>query len=109
MFAPPEEINYAAGADLALSLRTTVAFDAVGPDPAEGRHDHVGAKPDSSAPQFPQFEFNPGEDLHLLLGSAGLKVNPFGNMLLTANVLFPLTKHGLTDNLTWMAGVDYSF
>jgi len=30
-------------------------------------------------------------------------------MLLTTNVLFPLTKNGLTDRLTWMAGVDYSF
>jgi hypothetical protein len=39
----------------------------------------------------------------------GVKVNPFGNMLLTANVLFPLSNRGLTDSLTWMAGVDYSF
>ena len=52
---------------------------------------------------------NLGQDLHLLLGSVGLKVNPFANMLLTTNVLFPLTRRGLTDNLTWMAGFDYSF
>ena len=50
-----------------------------------------------------------GQDLHLLLGSTGLKVNPLKNMLLTANVLFPLTSTGSRIGCTWMAGVDYSF
>jgi hypothetical protein len=36
-------------------------------------------------------------------------VNPAANLLLSGNVLFPLTKHGLTDQLTWMIGFDYSF
>jgi hypothetical protein len=104
---PPEEINYVFGADLALSLRTTVAFDAVGRI-LRG----VGTlswAPSKFGSEFQQFHLNSGEDLNLLLGSVGLKVNPFGNMLLTTNVLFPLTKSGLTDNLTWMAGFDYSF
>ena len=61
-------------------------------------------------PQFPQFDFNRRQGPPPACSDRlGLKVNPFGNMLVTANVLFPLTKHGLTDNLTWMAGVDYSF
>ena len=91
MIAPPEEINYTAGADLALSLRTTVAFDAVGRILRKAGTVTWGPSP-QFGPQFPQFDFNAGKDLHLLLGSAGLKVNPFGNMLVTANVLFPLTK-----------------
>jgi len=105
---PPEEINYAAGADWALSLRSTVSFDTVGRILRRAGTVTWGSSP-QFGPGFPQFRFNPGEDLHLLLGSVGLKVNPFGNMLVTANVLFPLMKHGLTDNLTWMAGIDYSF
>ena len=109
--APPEEINYAAGADLALGLRTTVAADVVGRIMRKagtmtwGPADFDG----SQYPQYQQFDFTAGRDLHVLLGSAGLKVNPFKNMLFTANVLFPLTKNGLTDRLTWMAGADYSF
>lgn len=113
---PPEEINYAAGADLALGLRTTIAGDVVGRimrkagtmtwKPADFDGDDGPQQP---FPQYQQFDFTEDQDLHLLLGSAGLKVNPFKNMLFTANVLFPLTKHGLTDRLTWMAGVDYSF
>jgi hypothetical protein len=109
--APPEEINYAAGADLALSLRVTVAADVVGRvmrkagtmvwTPVDFDGDEY--------PQYQQFDVIAGKDLHLLLGSVGAKVNPFKNMLFTANVLFPLTKNGLTDRLTWMAGLDYSF
>ncbi len=115
VYPPPEEINYAAGADLALGLRTTVAFDVVGRIMRKagtmtwGPVDFDGDGPELPNPQYQQFDFTAGQDLHLLLGSTGLKVNPFKNMLFTANVLFPLTKHGLTDRLTWMAGVDYSF
>ena len=93
---------------MALSLRTTVAVDLVGRVMRK-----VGtltwAPTDFGGSQYQQFELTPDQDLHLLLGSVGLKLNPFGNMLVTTNVLFPLTKNGLTDNLTWMAGVDYSF
>lgn len=105
--APPEEVNYAFGADWALSLRSTVAVDAVGRTLRK-----VGTMtwaPSEFGAQFPEFHPNPGQDLHLMLGSVGVKINPWANMLLTTNVLFPLMKNGLTDSLTWMAGVDYSF
>ena len=109
--APSEEINYAAGADLALWPRATVAADIVGRVMRKagtmtwGPADFSGSK----FPQYQQFDFTADRDLHVLLGSVGAKVNPFKNMLFTANVLFPLTKNGLTDRLTWMAGLDYSF
>jgi len=107
VLAPPEEISYAGGADLALTLRTTVAFDAVGR--ILRRVGTLDWAPSAFGANFPQFELNRGQDLHLLLGSLGVRVNPFGNMLLTANLLFPMTESGLTDSLTWTAGVDYSF
>jgi hypothetical protein len=106
LVGPPEEISYAAGADYALSLRTTVAFDAVGR--VLRKEGKLMWGPTEFGPEFQQFHFEQG-DLHLLLGSAGLKINPYRNLLFTANVLFPLTKSGLTDELTWMAGFDYSF
>ena len=108
VIAPPEEVNYAAGADMALSQRATVAFDVVGR--VMRRVGNLTWGPSEfGGSQYSQLGLVPGQDLHLLLGSTGVKVNLFGNMLATANVLFPLVKHGLTDNLTWMAGVDYSF
>jgi hypothetical protein len=105
--APLEEISYAVGADFAPSLRTTIAVDVVGRTLRKAGILTWG--PSQFGDQFPQFRLTAGEDLHLLLGSVGVKVNPFANMLLTANVLFPLAKRGLTDRLTWMAGFDYSF
>jgi hypothetical protein len=107
---PPEEINYAIGADLALWPRATVAADVVGRVMRKaGTMTWGPAFSEPELAQYQQFQFNAGRDLHLLLGSVGLKANPFKNILFTANVLFPLTKNGLTDRLTWMAGVDYSF
>lgn len=109
--APPEEINYAAGADYALSPRATVAGDVVG-RVLRKAGTLVWAPADFGGATFPnyqQFDFTANKDLHLLLGSVGFKINPFKTMLFTGNVLFPLTKNGLTDRLTWMAGFDYSF
>lgn len=48
-------------------------------------------------------------DLNLVLGSTGFKFNPTGNLLVGANVLFPLTDAGLRDKLTYVVGVDYAF
>jgi hypothetical protein len=104
---PFEEINYAVGADMALSLRSTIAADVLGRTLRKAGT--LTWAPGELGAQFSQFQTNPNQDLHLLLGSVGIKVNPWANMLLTTNVLFPLKQNGLTDNLTWMAGVDYSF
>jgi len=46
-------------------------------------------------------------DLQLLLGTAGVKFNPKGNLLVSASVLFPLTNAGLRSRVTTMIGVDY--
>jgi hypothetical protein len=48
-------------------------------------------------------------DLNTLLGSAGFKVNPVGNLLITLNALFSLTKKGLQDQFTPVVGLDYAF
>jgi hypothetical protein len=45
----------------------------------------------------------------MLLGAVGAKFNPWPNLLVSGNVLFPLNDSGLTDKLTWVLGFDYSF
>ena len=57
---------------------------------------------------LPQLTARPG-DLSTLLGSAGFKINPVGNLLITLNALFSLTKKGLTDDCTPVVAVDYAF
>ena len=104
---PPDEFNYAGGVDVEASPRATLAFDLVGRTLKQfGTLERI---PSAFGPNFPRLSLREGRDLNLLLGSTGIKVNPFGNMLITGNLLFPLTSGGLTDNLTWMVGVDYSF
>ena len=48
-------------------------------------------------------------NLTLLLGTAGIKLNPFGNWLVSASVLFPLSSAGLRSRLTTVIGLDYAF
>ena len=57
---------------------------------------------------FEEFARRPG-DLNLVVGAAGVRFNPRGNFLISANVLVPLTKAGLRDRITPVIGADYSF
>ena len=117
LIAPPDEINYAGGADMAVSLRATVVFDVVGRtlrgvgtlrEQPSLFGTRVG-RSDGERTELQELRLLPGADLRLLLGSTGVKFNPTANLLVSANVLFPLSDRGLTDRLTWLLGFDYSF
>jgi hypothetical protein len=114
----PDEIKYAAGFDLAVHPRVTFALDAVGRVLRDAtrlvEHDRsftffTLANP---TPQTATRRDLVGEtdDLNLLLGSAGIKYNPTGNLLLTANLLYPLSNDGLkTNGIVGLFQLDYSF
>jgi hypothetical protein len=57
---------------------------------------------------FEEFARRPG-DLSLVGGVAGVRFNPRGNFLISAEVLVPFTQNGLRDKITPVIGVDYSF
>ena len=48
-------------------------------------------------------------DLNLVLGSAGFKYNAGTNLLVNANILFPITNGGLRDTMTFAFGFEYAF
>lgn len=119
----PDEIAYTGGFDWALSPRLTFAADAIGrtlrkaqavrvvettfqyntnPDPSPT------AVPDVHTASFPRL-ISESRDSNSLLGSVGLKINPFGNFLLTINGLFALNHNGLADKFAPLVGFDYSF
>ena len=107
LLAPPDELNYTAGADVALTRRLTVAADIVGRtlrDIETLTFGDVGL-----GPNFPEFDLRPRENVNLTLASLGVKFNPHGNLLVSVNVLFPLTDRGLRDKFTPVVGMDYSF
>jgi hypothetical protein len=55
-----------------------------------------------------ELQFRAG-NLTLLLGNFGARFNPVRSLLVSANLLFPLTSAGLRDRVTPAISVDYSF
>jgi hypothetical protein len=47
--------------------------------------------------------------LNLVVGAAGVRFNPRGNLLISAQMLVPITKGGLRDRIPPVIGADYSF
>jgi Putative MetA-pathway of phenol degradation len=108
LFAPPDEFNYTAGVDFAIQPRLTVAVDIVGRTLRDIFRLELG-DPFGLGPRFNEFELADETTLNSALTSLGVKYNVYGNLLLTANVLFPVTKGGLRDKFTPLFGLDYSF
>lgn len=131
--ALPDEINYAGGVEFVAGPRLTLNADIVGRTlRGAGRLEVVrkdfeyneptpfftGIPGPGSCGGFPgltcrtialdEFAVSP-DNLTLILGSAGAKFNPVGNLLVSASVLFPLTNAGLRSRLTTVIGVDYAF
>ncbi len=116
----PDEIAYTAGFDWALSPRLTFAVDVLGrtfrntqsvdvvDTLFEANASNDPTQPNIVSAVLPRLVTSPG-NLNTLLGSVGLKINPFGNFLLTLNGLFPLNSEGLQDGFTPLIGIDYSF
>jgi hypothetical protein len=120
------EMSYAGGAEAVVNPRLTVVGDIIGRSLAnEGRYVQepstfdLLASPVRTNPSTGQFvteprtvtgyEFHYGERLNLLLGTAGVKFSPTSTFLISAHVLFPLSKNGLQSGFTPVIGVDYTF
>ncbi len=117
----PDEITYTGGFDWALSPRLTFAFDVLGRTFRGAQvvkvvdttfqynvNSNPATPPEVHTAVFPRL-ISETRNTSTLLGSAGLKVNPFGNFLLTINGLFALDRNGLQDRFSPLVGFDYSF
>ncbi len=116
-----DEINYTGGFDWALSPRFTVVVDAIGRTFRNTQSVQVvdatffaNTNPSSAQPptvvsaEFPRLVTTTA-NLNTLLGSVGFRVNPVGNLLLTVNGLFSISKKGLRDDFTPLVAIDYAF
>ena len=104
----PDQVQYAVGADIGVTKRLTLAFDFLGTyvidSPRLVRETFTAANGQS----FPQIGFV-NESYNLANGSAGLKFNPVGRLLVDFNVLFRLDSAGLRDKVTPLFGIEYAF
>lgn len=117
----PDEIDYTAGFDWALHPRLTLAADVLGRTFRRTRDVvvadtvfHANTNTDPSTPPvvsdhvFPRL-ISRMKDVTTLTGSVGVKINPFGNFLLTVNGLFSINNEGLQTRFAPLVGLDYSF
>ncbi len=114
----PDEFYYTAGFDLVPHSRVTLTADFIG-------RTLLDAQKLTDQERTFQFRFRPPAtttmtvtrtqlttttgNVNLMLGSAGIKINPVGNLLLVGNVLFKIGSNGLQDDITPVFGLDYTF
>ncbi len=113
-----DEINYTAGFDAGLHPRVTFTADLLGRTLRDASRlvesERSFSFTQRLTPTLVQQatrvtpEARTG-DLTLLVGAAGVKVNPAGRLLLSASVLFSVGNAGLQDKITPVFGLDYSF
>jgi hypothetical protein len=108
----PGYFGYAAGADIGLTKRFTVAADFLGQHffdaPQITKPESVLA-PVNNVPQsftsvVQKKDSYDGDNLSL-----GVKVNPIGHLLISANVLLKLNESGVRARAVPLVGVSYSF
>lgn len=115
----PNELNYAAGFDIGVHPKASLAVDFVGRTQLDAervveveqtfqytlRTDPTIRQTTRTTPDL-DAERSARNILYL---STGLKVNPFGRVLIVGNVLFSLNDSGLQDTVTPYIGLDYTF
>jgi hypothetical protein len=105
----PDDVTYAAGADLSVNSRLTLALDVLGRyviDSERLRREDFHALDGRSVFQTITFT---RESFNALSGAFGLKANLHGRLLVDFNLLFKLDEHGVRDKVTPLVGFNYTF
>jgi hypothetical protein len=113
----PDEVNYLAGCEFEVHPRVSLLADLIGrylidtPVVSVGPQAFVadpngGGNPVSTT--LNQMTSDAG-DLNILQGTAGVKINPGGNWLISLGALVPITDDGLNNDVLIFAGFDYNF
>ncbi len=121
----PDEVNYGFGFSAAAHPRVTLGFDFIGRTIRDVFRFEVGDQsfPNRAAGALPTAAYQATgeflvkgdpttgtkENLNLLLGIVGGKINIGRGLLVNTGVLFPLTDSGLQPKITAYLGFDYVF
>lgn len=105
----PDQVNWAAGADVSVNGHVTLAFDVLGRHVIDGKRlvqQEFHALDGRS--HFSNIAFTT-DSFGMLSGAVGMKANVHGRLLLDVNLLFKLDENGLRDKVTPLIGFEYSF
>jgi hypothetical protein len=115
----PDELYYTAGFDIVPHSRVTITGDFLGRTLLDARTltdtqttftYRTAPTPTAPIAQTTRTELGVQTgNLSLLLASAGIKVNPVGQLLLVGNVLFKVGDHGLQADVIPSFGIGYTF
>ena len=103
----PDQFLYTGGVDVGLHPRVTVAFDILGQRIIDSPR-IVWTNTTVDGQTYPDFGFRTGS-FNVTNGAAGVKLNPFRQLLVDFSVIFALDNNGLRDNATPLVGVSYNF
>jgi hypothetical protein len=115
--AAPDEFDYVGGVEFAAMPKVTILGDIVGRNLRNlGQLTNTSStfqyQTVNNGPLLPfvaqSLTFQPGS-LNLLLGTVGTKFNVWQKLLVSANVLFPITSSGLRIGVTPVVGLEYAF
>jgi hypothetical protein len=105
----PDQASYAAGMDVSVNPRLTLAFDVIGRYSLNSnRLVEQDFRALDGRSVFPNVVFA-RDSYNALSGAFGFKGNLGGRLLVDANLLFNLDQNGLRDKVTPLVGVEYSF
>jgi hypothetical protein len=124
----PNQFLYSAGAEARLVKRVTVALDLIGQLVINGQQvslgqqsylgpcdTPIGAPPGPAGCQTPGAAVQRTTLLHsvgnytITSAATGLRINPFGQLLISGNVLFKLDRGGLRANVVPVVSASYTF
>jgi len=103
----PGQFFYSIGTDLGVHPRVTVAADFLGQQLFDAPRVSMGSVPFRTM-SFPTLSVT-NESFAVNNGSIGVKVNPVGRLLVTANLLFRMNNSGLRQDVTPLIGLSYTF
>jgi len=107
----PDQFLYAAGVDVGVNRRMSLALDFLGQEiiksPRLYFRSFTAAGP-TATQTFPDIGFR-SDSFTQYNGSAGMKVNLTGNMLVIFNMAFKLNDQGLRAKATPLIGLEFSF
>lgn len=109
--ALPGGFNYDVGADWAMLKRVTIAGDLLGNQYVNSPKYVIDTVPLPDNPSTASLAtITPASSTYSINNvSAGLKWNPFGNLVLSGNVLIQIDNNGLRSRPTPLVGISYKF
>jgi len=103
-----DQATYAAGLDLSVYPRLTVAFDLLGRFFIGAERLRQETFVATNGATFPNITFD-HSNFNTLSGSVGFKLNVAERLLIDANLLFALDDHGLRDHVAPLLALEYAF